>query len=442
MNLTSIASLFGSACSIKASVQCVCIDSRKLKPGDLFVAIRGDRFDGHDFLQEAANKGAVAALCSSAKTEVSLPQFIVKDTLQALIKLASYHRQTIQCPTIGLTGSNGKTTVKEMISAILPKPAYATPGNLNNHIGAPLSVLGLTSEHRYAVFELGANHLGEIARTVAIVRPKVALINNIAPAHIGEFGSIDGIAAAKGEIFKGLDAEGIAILNEDDSYAHFWDELLIGKKILRFSINEAGDVMARNIAFDQSDCASFDLILPKGQAQVKLNVPGVHNVHNALAAAACCYAAGIDGETIAQGLVDFKGVAGRMTFLNGKNQSLVIDDTYNANLRSVLAAVEILAKRQGCRILVLGDMGELGKWTKQHHEAVGRAAFDQGIDVLMTCGNFSEYSARAFGGAAEHYANQYKLVQNLLVKLNANTTILVKGSRAAAMEKIVQQLVG
>ncbi len=442
MNLTNIARLFASACPIEASIKSVCIDSRKVQAGALFVALKGARFDGHDFLQEAADKGAVAAICSREKAEVPIPQFIVENTLEALTQLASFHRKTIHCPVIGLTGSNGKTTVKEMISMILPKPSYATPGNLNNHIGAPLSVLGVTTEHRYAVFELGASHIGEIAHTTAIIQPNVALINNIAPAHIGEFGSIDGIAVAKGEIYNGLDIEGIAIINEDDDYAHFWDELLIDRKILRFSISKGVDVTARGLTLDQSGYASFKLILPEDEVQVKLNVPGIHNVHNALAAAACCYAAGIDCKTIAQGLMNFNGVSGRMTFLTGKNQSLVIDDSYNANLHSVLAAVEILAKRQGCRILVLGDMGELGAWTEQHHEAIGRAAFDQGIDLLMTCGNYSEYSTRAFGNTARHYDTQNKLVQDLLVKLNADTTVLVKGSRAAAMEKIVQQLVG
>ncbi len=342
---------------------------------------------------------------------------------------------------IALTGSNGKTTVKEMIAAILPKPAHATPGNLNNHIGAPLSVLRLRPEHRYAVFELGANHPGEIAYTVAIVKPQVALINNIAPAHIEGFGSIDGVARTKGEIYQGLAVGGTAIINDDDDYAHFWDELLIDKKIVRFSLTKPVDVYAQDISFNAQGWASFSLVLPSEHGQVNLQIPGEHTVRNALAAAACCYALGISLVDIVAGLQQFCGVAGRMTFLSGKNHSLVIDDTYNANLHSVLTAVKVLAKRQGRRILVLGDMGELGAWTQQHHEEVGYTAYRLGIDLLMTCGKHSEYSTRAFAGTAKHYPNHDELAQDLLPKLDKDTTVLVKGSRSAAMEKIVHWLV-
>lgn len=442
MNLNKIAELFGHSGANDILITGVCIDSRQVKPGNLFIALRGERFDGHDFIQEASAKGAVAVLCHQVNNEVDIPQFVVADTLQALAKIATYHRQTITCPIIALTGSNGKTTVKEMIASILPQPAHATHGNLNNHIGAPLSVLQLTPEHRYAVFELGANHLGEIAYTAAVVKPQVALINNIAPAHIGEFGSIDGVAHAKGEIYQALALNGTAVVNNDDDYAHFWDELLVGKKALRFSLTKPADVYAQGIHFNEQGCAHFELILPTGDAKVMLQVPGEHNVRNALAAAACCYAVGIALSDIVKGLEQFRGVAGRMTFLNGKNKSLVIDDTYNANLRSVLTAVDVLAKRDGRRILVLGDMGELGDWTQRHHEEVGQAALRQGIDLLMTCGIHSKYTSKAFGASAKHYNSQEELARDLLHKLDANTTVLVKGSRSAAMEKIVRQLVG
>lgn len=442
MNLTNIAKLFNSSCPDDTLITGVCIDSRKVKPGNLFIALRGENFDGHDFIQNAVAQGAVAVLCSKANDQIERPQFVVSDTFQALAKLATYYRQTINCPVIALTGSNGKTTVKEMIAGILPKPAHATPGNLNNHIGAPLSVLQLRPEHLYAVFELGANHPGEIAHTVAVVQPQVALINNIAPAHIEGFGSIDGVASAKGELYQGLTASGTAIVNDDDEYAHFWDELLTGKKVLRFSLTKTADVYAEDLSFDTQGCARFVLVLPTGHAQIALQVPGEHSVRNALAAAACCYAVGIALTDIAEGLKQFRGVAGRMTFLNGKNQSLIIDDTYNANLRSVLTAVDVLAKRQGRRILVLGDMGELGVWAKQHHEEIGHAAHRNGIDLLMTCGNHSEYSTKAFGASAKHYKNQEELAQELLTKLDKDTTVLVKGSRSSAMEKIVYQLMG
>lgn len=442
MNLNNIAELLGSSCSSQARVEGVCIDSRQLKPGYLFIALKGERVDGHDFIEEVAGRGALAVICNEAKPNLAIPQFVVADSLEALTKIAAYHRQSIHCPVIALTGSNGKTTVKEMIAAILPKPAHATPGNLNNHIGAPLTILQLLPEHRYAVVELGANHLGEIAHTVALVQPQVSLINNIAPAHIEGFGSIDGVAQAKGEIYQGLAAGGTAIINEDDDYAHFWDSLLDDKKVLRFSLNKAVDIRADKVSYDKEGCAHFELVLPTGSQALSLKIPGEHSLRNALAAAACAFAVGISLAQITQGLSCFSGVAGRMTFLKGKNQSLVIDDTYNANLRSVLTAVEVLAKRQGRRILVLGDLGELGAWTKAHHEEIGHAAQRQGIDLLMTCGIHSESSSKAFGLAAKHYPNQEELARDLLNNLDEHTTILVKGSRSAAMEKIVHQLLG
>ncbi|KTC76786.1 UDP-N-acetylmuramoyl-tripeptide--D-alanyl-D-alanine ligase [Legionella brunensis] len=441
MNLNHIAKLLATSCSSNEVITGVCTDSRQLKPGNLFIALVGERFDGHDFIEEVAAKGAAAVVCNQKNNKVAMPQLLVDDTLKALGQIATYHRQTMNCPIIALTGSNGKTSVKEMIASILPKPAHATIGNLNNHIGAPLSVLQLNSTHRYAVFELGANHIGEIAYTAAIVQPDVALINNIAPAHIGEFGSIEGVARAKGEIYQALKG-GCAVVNDDDAYAHFWDDILVGKKVLRFSLTKPVDVYARNIHFNAQGFAQFDLILPSGHAQVTLQVPGEHTISNALAAASCSYAVGIALSDIVQGLNKFCGVPGRMTFLNGKNQSLVIDDTYNANLRSVLAAVSVLAKRQGYRILVLGDMGELGDWTQEHHEEIGHVAQKQGIDLLMTCGVYSAHTSKAFGVSARHYKNQEDLAQDLLGKLDANTTVLVKGSRSAGMEKIVRQLVG
>lgn len=418
----------------------VSIDSRDMEPGFLFVALRGERFDGHEFIPLAIEKGAVAVVCEQPNTNYPhIPQLIVSDALIALAKLAKFHRQTINCPIIALTGSNGKTTVKEMIAAILPKPSLATSGNLNNHIGAPLSVLRLVPEHRYAVFELGANHLGEIAYTVDIVQPDVSLINNIAPAHIEGFGSIEGVANAKGEIYQGLKSNGIAVINQDDKFAHFWDPLLKGKQVIRFSLNKPADIYTKECVASE-DGSSFILVTPKGEALVSLKIPGMHSIQNALAAAACCYAIGISLQNIIQGLTAFTGVPGRMTFLNGKNHSVVIDDTYNANLRSVLTAVDVLANHKGRRILVLGDLGELGKWTREHHEEIGLTAKNKGIDTLLTCGKHSEFSSLAFGENAKHYQTKEQLVDDLLLTLNKDTIILVKGSRAAAMEKIVHQL--
>ncbi len=440
MNLHTIAELLGQTCVSQSEITGVSIDSRLVQPGHLFIALPGNRVDGHQYIQQAQLNGAVAVVCTQLTPALTLPQFLVKDSLSALTTLALFHRNSIDCPIIALTGSNGKTTVKEMIHSILPKPAHATPGNLNNHIGVPLSLLQLTPKHRYAVFELGASHLGEIASTAALVRPDVALINNIAPAHIGEFGSIAAVADAKGEIYQALSAIGSAIVNEDDNYAHYWDKHLKNKQVFRFSARKPADFMADALTWDNKGHASFQLSCLTEKAMVNLQVPGFHNVQNALAAAASCHAIGIALADIVEGLNSFRGVAGRMTFLEGKNQAVVIDDSYNANLNSVLTAVDVLSKRPGRRILVLGDMGELGEWTQEHHKEIGKKAQQQGIDILMTCGIHSKHSADAFGNKAQHYQSQLELTQDLLLQLDNTTTVLVKGSRSAAMEKIVQQL--
>lgn len=440
MNLNTIASLLSQTCLLDIETTGICIDSRQLLPGNVFIAIAGDTFDGHLFIKEVEAKGAAAVVVQHPTAGVSIPQFVVADPLMALAKLAAAHRQSLHCPIIALTGSNGKTTVKEMIAAILPQPSHATKGNLNNHIGAPLSVLALTPKHRYAVFELGANHAGEIAHTVAIVHPDVTLINNIAPAHVEGFGSIDGVARAKGEIHQGLGSTGIAVINDDDAYAHFWDELLTDKKTVRFSASHSADVYAQDIRLDTHGRAHFSLTMPTGRADIELQVPGFHNIHNALAAASCCYAVGISIADIQYGLNHFNGVNGRLTVLNGKNNATLIDDTYNANLRSVLTALEVLAARAGEKIFVFGDMGELGEWSAPHHKEVGLAAQQLGINRLLTCGSQSKLSADAFGSGGQHFSSHDEIVDFLSDKLNSETTVLVKGSRSSAMEKIVQKL--
>ncbi len=440
MNLNTVATILSQNLLSDKEITGICIDSRAVQPGNVFIALDGERFDGHHFVKDAEAKGAIAAVVTHAIDGVAIPQFVVPDTVNALAAIATAHRQTVHCPIIALTGSNGKTSVKEMIASILPSPSHATFGNLNNHIGAPLSVLQLTPEHNYAVFELGASHSGDIAHTVAIVQPVVTLINNIAPAHVEGFGSIDGVALAKGEIYQGLPKNGIAVVNDDDAYSHFWDDQLANKKIIRFSITHKADVYAENIKIDTSGYAQFTLVLPLGRTEIQLQVPGEHNIRNALAAAACCDAVGISIVDMQRGLNQFSGVKGRLTLLAGKNQSVIIDDTYNANLRSVLTALDVLSRRPGKKIFVFGDMGELGEWANQHHQDVGTAARELGIDKLFCCGTLSVMTAKAFGSGGLHFSTQEDATRQVLEELAPDTTILVKGSRSSAMEKIVAKL--
>ncbi|WP_131776452.1 UDP-N-acetylmuramoyl-tripeptide--D-alanyl-D-alanine ligase [Legionella impletisoli] len=441
MMLAEVASVLNTACTENFELNAICIDSRQVNPGSLFIAIKGERFDGHDFIKEAITQGAAAVVCQRKAELVNVPQLVVQDTLMALADIARYHRSKFTCGVIALTGSNGKTSVKEMIAAILPQPAFATKGNLNNHIGVPLSVLQLNSDHRYAVFELGANHPGEIAHTVSIVKPKVTLINNIAPAHIEGFGSIDGVALAKGEIHQGLAAGGTAIINDDDEYAHFWDSSLVDKNTVHFSLHKPVDVYAQDITFQSNKCAQFILVTPKGEASIQLQVPGLHNVSNALAAAACAYALGIGLSNIKAGLNQFQGVSGRMTHHNGKQSALIIDDTYNANLQSTLKALDVLSQYEGKRIFVFGDMGELGDWSKKHHQLVGQAAKELKIDALYTFGHHSQHTTKVFGENARHFTSHEELTECLLPTLDSATVILVKGSRSSAMEQVVNRLI-
>ncbi len=419
----------------------VSIDTRTLAPGNLFVAFEGEQVDGHDFIPDAIKRGAAAILCVRPQDALDVPVLLYPDLEKALALIASAYRDTLSCQVVALTGSNGKTTVKEMLKAILGAEAFATHGNLNNHLGVPLSILQLTPAHKYAVLELGANHIGEIAYTVAIAKPHVALVNNIGTAHIEGFGSVEGIARGKGEIYTGLSPGGTAVINDDDAYAHFWDDLLQEKHCVRFSSqSKNADVYAETIDLSRRAGVSFELVSGAERALVELSVPGGHHVQNALAAASCAQALGLDIPSIAEGLARFTGVSGRLTPKSTPQGALILDDTYNANLNSVLTGIAVLATYEGARILVLGDMGELGDYAKAHHHAVGEAARRQGIDLLLTCGDVSREATEAFGDSAQHFDNQQALIEMLKPKLDTKTTILVKGSRSSAMEQVVQGL--
>ncbi|WP_025129459.1 UDP-N-acetylmuramoyl-tripeptide--D-alanyl-D-alanine ligase [Pseudomonas sp. PH1b] len=422
----------------------VSIDSRAIQGGQLFIALTGPRFDGHDYLNEVAAKGAVAALVEREVPDSTLPQLLVKDTRLALGQLGALNRGGFTRPIAAVTGSSGKTTVKEMLASILRTrgPVLATRGNLNNDLGAPLTLLELAPEHTAAVIELGASRIGEIAYTVAMTRPHVAIINNAGTAHVGEFGGPEKIVEAKGEILEGLDATGIAVLNLDDKAFPIWKTRAGGRQVLTFAlIDSAADFHAGDIGRDARGCPSFILHSPKGSERVQLNLLGTHNVANALAAAAAAYAMDVSLFGIATGLNAVQPVKGRTVAQLAKNGMRVIDDTYNANPTSMCAAVDILAGFSGRTVLVLGDIGELGEWAEQGHREVGAYAAGK-VSALYAVGPMMAHAVAAFGEHARHFASQADLIAALDVEQDPNTTILIKGSRSAVMENIVAALCG
>jgi UDP-N-acetylmuramoyl-tripeptide--D-alanyl-D-alanine ligase len=424
------------------SFSAVSSDSRKVSAGQLFVALTGPNFDGHNFLAEVAAKGAVAALVEREVIGVDLPQLVVADVRIALGLLAALNRQAFQGPLAAVTGSSGKTTVKELLASILRTrgPVLATRGNLNNELGAPLTLLEIAPEHRAAVIELGANHVGEIAYTVALTQPQVAIITNAGSAHVGEFGGLDKIVLAKGEILQGLSASGTAILNLDDSAFATWQLRAQGRKVLSFALrNPAADFYAQDLRVDERGCAAFTLRCAAGNAAIQLNLLGQHNVANALAAAAAACALGVALADIVQGLQALAPVKGRAVAQVLASGVRLIDDSYNANPAAINAATDLLSSFAGRRILVLGDMGELGAWTEQAHQQVGAYAVGK-VDALYAVGPHMAHAVAAFGSAARHFADQASLIAALATEKGNNISILIKGSRSAAMEHVVAAL--
>ena len=420
-------------------------DSREIQPGQMFIALRGERFDGHAFLNQARKAGACAALVERASGVDGMPLLVVDDSRKAMGRLARYWRGEFELPLIALTGSNGKTTVKEMLASILglEAPVLSTRGNLNNDIGVPLTLFQLGREHRYAVIEMGANHPGEIAWLSDLARPTVALITQCAPAHLRGFGSIEGVARAKAEIFDGLLENGTAIINADDHYAAFWRKTAVTRRQLSFGIENKADVFATEIIFNtEKNSTDFLLHLPDFSAGISLPLPGIHNVLNALAAAACCIAVGVGGEVIKQGLEGISPVKGRMQVKFIKPGVRLFDDTYNANPTSLRAALQVLVQYPGRHWLVLGDMGELGEAEKELHREAGEAARKFGIDRLYAIGELSSHAVQGFGEGAQHFSRIEDLVNALKDDLSEGITILVKGSRAMAMERVINGLSG
>jgi len=450
LQLQDVAQATGGQAIGEAMVRGVGTDSRAQAAGELFVALRGERFDGHDFVAGAQQQGAAAALVDrdwyarQGGDAGSLPLVVVDDTRRALGALAASWRQRFDIPLIGITGSNGKTTVKEMCAAILRTrfadsgAVLATAGNLNNDIGLPLTLLGLRAHHRAAVVEMGMNHPGEIGALTAIARPTVALVNNAQRAHLQGMGGVVEVAEEKAAIYDGLDAHGVAIVNLDDPHAALWLARNRDRKVMGFGFRDAADVYG--VCRLQGLGAILQIRHAGEAVECALQVPGVHNAANALSAAAACLAAGVTLAEVARGLSGYTGTKGRLHRRAGRGGALILDDTYNANPDSVRAGIDVLASTPGRKVLVLGDMGEVGESSAQVHDEVGGYAKSKGVDALFGLGEMSAIAVRNFGEGGAHFANPESLAAAVLPLLDADTAVLVKGSRFMRMERVVERL--
>lgn len=421
----------------------VTTDSRQIQAGDLFVALRGDKFDGHDYVVQALAQGAAAVMVDEHAVHDVMPAIVVADTRLALGKLAAAWRQKMPARVLAITGSSGKTSVKEMLAAILcaavgTEVVLATQGNLNNDIGMPLTLLRLRPEHQFAVVEMGMNHAGEIAYLSELARPDVAMIINSGTAHIGMLGSQLAIALAKSEIWAGLGEHGVAVINADDTYAELWRDLAGAHKLIDFGLAHAQAVRGTYQA--QAMASEITMQIGNASLAVHLAVAGEHNVMNALAAAASAHAVSVDLSAIKAGLEGYQGVKGRLQRKPALHGAIVIDDSYNANPDSTRAAINVLAASAGKKVLVLGDMGELGDDAAAMHAQVGAMAKAAGVNALYTLGDLSRHAMSAFGAGARHYADATTLAADVSAILAADVTVLVKGSRFMQMERVVKIL--
>jgi len=433
------------------AVTAVSIDTRAIKPGQLYIAIKGHNFDGNEFVDQAEQAGAVAAIVHK-DVKSTLPHIVVDDTRLALAELAGAWRRSLSkrenetLSVVGITGSNGKTTVKEMVAAILAvnAPVLFTQGNLNNDIGVPLTLLRLNEQHRYAVIEMGANHAGEIAYTSTYVQADVVIITNAGAAHLEGFGSLEGVAKAKGEIIETLKADGVAVINHDDDYFDYWQSVAGNRRVLSFGLNDNADVMAKAIKTEirnNTFVTSFELVTILGTVDISLKLAGYHNVVNALAATAASLALGIDLKQIKQGLESVKPVTGRLQPLVSRLGNIVIDDTYNANSASLKVGLDVLDSFTGKPWLVLGAFGELGPDSPKIHEEMGVLIKASGVVRLLAVGADSKNTVQAFGSGATFFENQQDLIDVLKEELKGDETILIKGSRAQHMENVAAALV-
>jgi len=439
MQLSQAAAVLGGEQHGDDVVLCgVSTDTRTVGPGELFVALRGPNFDAHDFLDAARARGAAAALVE--RMPAPLPAIKVADARVALGRLAAHWRARHRVDTVAVTGSNGKTTVKEMIAAILARdaPVLATRGNLNNDIGVPLTLACLDDGHRRLVVEMGANHAGEIAALAAMASPRIGVITLVAPAHLEGFGSIEGVARAKGELISALPADGVAVVNADGGYQELWRELAAGRRLLRFGFHADADVRVQHEATHEG--SRITLHMPAGTLAARLRLAGRHNAVNAAAAAAAALAAGVPAQCIQAGLEAVRPVHGRLEILAAHGEVRVIDDTYNANPVSLRAALEVLARFPPPRWLVLGDMGELGADAEAFHRDAGRIARELGVECLLATGTLARLAAQSFGAGARHFESRALLARALIDELAGGSTVLVKGSRTMAMERVVAAL--
>jgi UDP-N-acetylmuramoyl-tripeptide--D-alanyl-D-alanine ligase len=417
-------------------------DTRTIAPGELFVALRGERFDAHDFIADAARRGAVAAMVSRPVASDRLAQVVVNDTRLALGRLAAQWRARFSMPLVALTGSNGKTTVKEMLAAILAahcggrEPVLATEGNFNNDIGMPLTLLRMRDPHRYAVIEMGMNHEREIDYLTRIAAPTVALVNNAQRAHVGLLGNVEAVARAKGEIYAGLGAGGIAVVNEDDAFAPYWKSLNRARRVVTFGLVASADVRAVAAG------AQARFVTPADAFAVTLAVKGAHNLANAAAACAAAHALEIPPAAMQAGLAAFKGVPGRLQRRHAPSGALVIDDSYNANPESMVAALRVLGEEPGRKVFVMGDMGELGAESNALHAEVGRIARESGVDALLALGEGTRHAVQSFGRGASHFDDVEALRKAAQREVAAGTAVLVKGSRFMRMERVADALAG
>jgi UDP-N-acetylmuramoyl-tripeptide--D-alanyl-D-alanine ligase len=415
-------------------------DTRTIESGQLFVALKGPDFDGNRFVAEAEKRGATGALVSETHRG-EFPQIRVPDTLQGLTAMAALWRRRFEPVVIAVTGSVGKTTVKEMLTSILSRhaPTLATQRNLNNEIGVPLTLCRLSDRHRMAVIEMGANHAREIGHLCEITRPAIGIVTAAGASHLEGFGSVEGVARAKGELFESLGENGIAIINADDSYADLWREMTTAGRMVFFGHGPGAEITAREVS-DRDDGSRFRLVTPAGSIAITLPLPGKHNISNALAAAAAALSAGVSLDDIAGGLAAMQSVSGRLEVMSGPSGSRLVNDTYNANPRSVRAALDYLTGLEGCAWVVLGDMGELGESGIELHGEIGDYAKSLGVERLLAVGDLSREAVARFGAGGQHFADQGSLLETLRRDLAGDINLLIKGSRMMRLEKLVAGL--